>query len=958
MDIKWEDLGLESFVIMDFETTGLNPCTDSIIEFALARYEKGVLREKFSSLCKPDSEIPEEITKITGITNNMVKNKPNFRKFVKDIIDFIGYQPIIGHNISFDLRFFKAQLDRMNIKIDFSDFLIIDTLLLSRTFLFYLPGFSLSSICSSLDIKGFEFHRAVDDVTATGEIFSRIIPSVLSFEEDVLKVLYYILEDTSDPHKYFFKKIIDYRIRNSFMINQNHRECDWIAPENIIENDDNNCQLSSLQNVYSYFKKDSQIKALIEGFEERDEQISMVNDIVDALENEKFAIIEAGTGVGKSLAYLLPTLIWSGLNKNEKVVIACNTKALQGQLFYKDMPILLKDIKLPGRAVLLKGRGNYICLTRWNRVLDNLQRYLGSYNRTGILPIVTWLSKTKTGDISENSGFLNSDGYSNVWKEICSMPGYCTTSVCSKYNGCFLGKIRRKLNDSNLIIVNHSLLLSDTGMGKKIIPDYSVLVIDEAHNLVKNTYDSLTVEISLNEIRSLLDRIYNARKEKHGILDEIEILSKRVILSDEYVRIEKYFDNAKDMIDKLKPLFFQLFAEMIAVVRRKIDDFEKFLSYGDKKRYKSFVDVFGNHIKEKIDSLILASRNLYETLNKIYETLNSTLFKFGIHDNEIVVEYRNTIDNLCSLVEAMEIVADDEASGDFIKWYYIKGDGNEYNLSLNYSKFDVSDYLYSNLFNDLKTAILTSATIRVNNEFEYFLDRTGLNKIDKDRIITSTISSPFDYENQLVFFSYHSDKNELNSLNELSNLIIELSITYRKGTLVLFTSIEAMKRVYDKINSILSSNGIEVLIQTKRISKEVLLDRFRRNKGSVLLGTDIFWEGIDIVGDSLQILIIQKLPFDVPSDPLVEAYCEKLEKDGKDYFIDYYIPEAIIKFRQGFGRLIRSKSDIGIVINFDNRIDTKYYGRFFKDALPVKVVKVRGIGATLELSGRFFSSRE
>jgi len=950
-------LGLEEFISVDVETTGLLAEKESIIEYAFVRYKGGKPQEKISALCRPEKPIPLEIQEITGITNEMVKDKKHFKKHIPDILDFIGDCPIVGHNVSFDMRFLRNQFQIAGVNTSFlKEREIYDTLLLSRTFLFYLPNFNLASLSSQLGIDATEFHRAEGDARTCAEIFIKILSVMLLYDYEVLNTLSYVLEGTFDNHRYLFTKMANFIATKDNVPNSHADMLKWEPPLNVIEQRNNHWKYAEfkVQNVLSIFSEDLGIKSIIPNFEEREEQIEMARFICDAFENNKFTVIEAGTGVGKSLAYLIPSSVWSGTQQDTKIVIACNTKTLQGQLFNKDIPLVLKGLGIPSKAVLLKGRKNYICLTRWNRLLNDLPRYVGHHDRATILPIITWLKWTKTGDISENCGFNSMDGGGRIWKEICSIPGYCTTPVCSKYDGCYLGKIRREARNANMIIVNHSLLISDTLTEKKVLPEYSVLIVDEAHNLVKNTYENLAVEISFPMVKATLDRIYRTGPPKSGLMTRMRKICDSNLEDDLEKNLIKFVDDVEEVVERLKTGYAQFFEDLYQYKFARVDLLNNnFMQYGEKKRFTSFIDEFGERNYKRSLSLIEDSKYLLNKMTELYTLLTIEFEEMGREEIETEIELKNLIDEIGDLIVSMKAVCEGSGS-EIVMWYNLKSNPKERYISLNFTRFNIENYLYEKLFNNLSSAVFTSATMKVNDGFEYFLNRTGINFIGKERIETPALKSPFNYSKQLRFYSYHKRENRPNLDIDLAELLIEFSKTFRKGTLVLFTSFDAMYSVYRKINEALNSMGIEVLVQTKGLSRDVLLERFREKKSSVLLGTESFWEGIDVVGDALQILIIHKLPFDIPSDPIVQAYCEKLQNSGKNYFLHYFIPEAIIKFRQGFGRLIRSKGDTGVVINFDTRIDTKYYGRHFKRALPVPVEKVIGIDKIVKEVGIFF----
>jgi Rad3-related DNA helicase len=338
-------------------------------------------------------------------------------------------------------------------------------------------------------------------------------------------------------------------------------------------------------------------------------------------------------------------------------------------------------------------------------------------------------------------------------------------------------------------------------------------------------------------------------------------------------------------------------------------------------------------LKQKVENLVVDSPQVFDELRT---KLNNIV--------EQVTAYRMTL----------EVVSGSE-NDELVFWYEIGANGKESSVELGFTPLDISKCLYEKIFQDLHSTILTSATLQIAGSFDYLLFRTGMIYLGDEKVIKAAVGSPFKYREQSAFYTYHAEQFKKNTMESVASLIIRLAEEISRGMMVLFTSYSSLKETYRAVNPYLKKIGTTLLAQGYGASRTNLLNQFRKEKKSVLFGTDSFWEGIDIIGDALEVLIINKLPFPVPSEPIIEANIEDISKKGKDPFLEYYVPEAVIKFRQGFGRLIRSSTDIGIVINLDNRIDKKKYGIVFKESLPVEPVSICGEEEMINVVNSFFS---
>jgi len=953
-----KQLRLSEFVVIDFETTGLNPINDAVIEFSGIRFIDGEPQEIESFLCDPGFEIPVEIELLTGITSTMLVGQAPFEKRLKDVIAFIGESPIVGHNIGFDLAFLKDYMrrDKKIRKGKLKNF-TYDTSLLAQAFYFYLNHHRLTTVTEYCGFSTKDAHRAETDALNTGRIFLCLIREAMKYDFDTFQTINRILEGTDDPNKWLYLHLSE-RLSAAGSIGSNRTPTiDWHVPDNIIGKKIESANSETFQKTSTkalaeqYFGNSGKVAAVLKNYEPRHQQKEMTKIVLDSLLSEQSAMIEAGTGVGKTLAYLVPSILWlNGNGKDDnRVIVASNTKNLQEQIFYKEIPFISHKLKLPFKAVLLKGRNNYICKTRWNRFLADIGNNLGFANRSSVIPIVIWLKHTKTGDIGENNGFHVTNSYA-IWKEICSEPGFCTTSVCQKFDGCYLGKIRHQSQNADVIIVNHSLLLADSASDSHALPDYSVLIVDEAHNLEKNAYTYFAEKINLMMLTFLLNDVSTGTTIERGIVKNVVDFCRQIKKLHEIEPIvEKIRDNVSDLRITAET-FYRKIANTTLLNKNSNGK-----NYGIKKRYKVFVDVFPNFEMET-STFATELNNLYEKLAGLNEKMKTLVADFPELYDELNAKLMNTVGELDYYRNTFKNVTNGN-NEKMIFWYEIGPNGKETMVEFAYTPLAVNAEIFEKILKERHTTILTSATLKIADSFEYLGNRTGAMLLDREAIQSVAVGSPFKYSDQMKFITVSQQGGEIQP-SAIASILIRLAKETRRGIMALFTSYSSLGEVYKLIAPTFKNMDITLLAQGHGVSRSSLLDQFRSERNSVLLGTDSFWEGVDVIGNSLEILIITKLPFPVPTEPIIEANVEKFKEEGKNSFNEYYVPEAVLKFRQGVGRLIRSTSDIGVVINFDDRIDRMSYGRFFKECIPVAAETVVGEDKLMQSVQQFFGKEK
>ncbi|MFP4548537.1 MAG: helicase C-terminal domain-containing protein [Fidelibacterota bacterium] len=947
-----EELQISRFIAFDVETTGLNPGVDRIIEFSAILFEAGKKKESLTFLCNPGRKISPEIENLTGITNQMLTKEKKFSDYAPDLMAFIGNLPIVGHNLAFDMSFLKTELRRCG-ENDRLTNTLYDTLMLARAFYFYLPNHKLGTVAEYCGYSSDGSHRAEADTFNTGRIFLKLVDEAMLYDAETFNTILRILKHVRSPNKELYKNLLERAKRDKTLLTKKKPKIDWKSQSNIAgkNSDDFLPEIGEDDIGPAYFSAASKISEVLENYEPRPQQTKMAEIVYRTIEKGKLSMIEAGTGVGKSLAYLVPAVLQLKKPRSEedkvRIVVATNTKNLQEQIFYKEIPFIQKKLKLGFKATLLKGRSNYICLTRWKTLLAELKGRVKADMRAAMIPIVIWLKHTKTGDIAENSGFNVKRNWW-LWKEICSEPGYCTTDQCKKEEGCFLGKIRRHAAVADMVIVNHSLLFADAASENSIIPGYTDLIIDEAHNIEKNAYTYFATSVNYNKISYLLNDLVKPGSAGIGLLKDVESVATR--MKQEH-NIRTLLDSMAGLIEEAREISERFFAQIAREKFKSIPEKEK--AYGIKRRYKDFFNEF-----PKMEDI---SAEFIEALDKLKKevTILSEKMDTIVKDQPEIFDKTRTelINKQADLVEfkvALEILSESN-DPDMIFWYEMDKKGSEKSVELSCTPLNISEKLYNSIYEKLNSIILTSATLKIFNSFDYFKNRIGVKYFDRSDVATVSVGSPYDYDKQMKLLVYTPEQGGYNSYLSNSELILSLAREAEKGIMFLFTSYTSLKKVYNNVYSDFQKMGIKLLAQGMGTARSALLEQFKAEKKSVLFGTDSFWEGVDVRGDALQILIIEKIPFAVPSEPIIEANNEELQNQNRNAFMEYYLPEAILKLRQGIGRLIRTSTDYGVVIFLDNRIDTKRYGGMIKKSIYTEYETMFGKENLIKSIHEFFS---
>ena len=679
--------------------------------------------------------------------------------------------------------------------------------------------------------------------------------------------------------------------------------------------------------VKDYFSEEGILVRDI-GFEYRKEQEDMAHAVEKSVNENKKLIVEAGTGTGKTLAYLIPAIRWAVENK-KKVIIATNTINLQEQLLLKDIPLAKSIIKEDFSYALVKGRNNYVCKRLFNELALGKNIDIETYSieaREQIEYILKWGHKTKTGDKAD----LPFEVLPEVWELIQSTTELCIGKKCPYRKECFYMKTRMEKLEADILISNHHVFFADLNVRAEtdfdteylILPRYHMVIFDEAHNIESVARSYFSVEVSKISFTRLLNRIYQkkSRKKEKSALIRVEesIDDKSLKDTSQYIQLLNSIKEETSILQNISDEYFDEIRKMYdskadIPIRKTLNNFEmtksRFLE--NLREKKSF---FERKMNEFLNDLMAFSNVIDEEKDKNPEVINFV--------NHIKI-YKSYIDNFKFINEF--------SNDDYIYWLDINA--KRTNVVLTATPLNIAQKLSSVLFENLNRLIFASATLATNGNFNYFKNSLGLNG---EKCIEEIIKSPFNYDEQMSVYIPNDilDSENINAfVTDASRFILEILTKTQGKAFVLFTSYTMLNQIYYSIGKKLKNAGFEVFLHGEK-QRSQLIKEFKESKNPILFGTTSFWEGVDVQGENLSNVIITKLPFLVPTDPIVSAISKKIEEEGRNSFTDYQLPEAIIKFKQGIGRLIRKKSDSGNIFILDSRILKKKYGTLFIQALP------------------------
>jgi ATP-dependent DNA helicase DinG len=677
------------------------------------------------------------------------------------------------------------------------------------------------------------------------------------------------------------------------------------------------------EEVHQILGPGGRVSLAMMSYESRPQQLEMALAIAGALSQGTHALIEAGTGTGKSLAYLVPSLLWA-IKNERRIVISTNTINLQEQLLHKDIPLLQQLMPSPFKAVLIKGRGNYLCNRKFSELLREGSGQVEEDDIPELQALATWSQGTREGSKSD----LSFSPRPSLWELVSSDGDTCLRLNCPQFRDCWFHKARREAVDAQVLIVNHSLLFADLviraqGGEGGLMPSYHSIILDEAHNVEDAATEWFGLRLTRRGLTRSLSRLYSARTG--GAKGLLPLMQRKLQGTPGAKSLQDFLH--QEVIPELNlageevQVLFRGLEQMLTVSgqreakQRLTQDYCRSQEWHQRREECAQLQ---NRLARLANLLSLTASRLEEIQGVVEACLGQ------------LVELEALARRLAATERALgEIFS--EPNPERVRWLSLEQGRFGSRVSLHDAPLSVQEPLQEHLWQKFATVVLTSATMAVDNSFGYLKERLGLSKGVKELIL----SSPFDYHQQVLLgvATALPEPEQADFLRRGAEAVAKSLVGSRGRALVLFTSFSMLKAFARHLAGPLKEQGIPLLCQGE-MPRNRLLEMFRRDTSSVLLATASFWEGVDVAGESLSSLIITRLPFTVPDEPILEARVEQLRLEGKNPFLTYQVPQAVLKLRQGFGRLIRTKRDRGIILILDRRVKTKFYGALFLRSLP------------------------
>lgn len=919
----------DTYVSLDLETTGLNPNSEAILEIGAVKFRGQETLETWQTFVNPRRPVPPYIQALTGITNEMVAGAPAFSGKVGELASFVRNTTLVGHRISFDVGFLSAHGLALSNPT-------VDTWEMSSILLPTHPSHQLGALANALGVAGHQPHRALADASAAKDLFLALLDRIAGLEYSLLQQVAGLLQASGwGP---IVSRLAKRAVPAALSTPQR-----TVSRESPLQRAATMATVAEKE-VEDLFAQDGPFGQVFPSFEERPQQKAMAKAVALTLSHGGQVLLEAGTGVGKSLAYLLPAALFSVRN-SAPVVVSTNTINLQEQLLNKDVPTLRQALEAGGpetaqpsrfRVSLLKGRSNYLCRRRLN--LLQQAPLNGAVEARFRARLLVWLSQGASGDVGDVN--LPPEELP-LWGRVSALADDCSPTNCPYLKGsqCFLFASRDRARAAHIILVNHALLLSDAATESHVIPEYQHLVIDEAHHLEEEATNQWGLRLGEEELARYLSSLQEDLPggRRTGLMPQISghLRGKPAAARGE---LQQALERLEAAVLEARRTAGELFRYLSLVATRfRVSDEEQRRPppAGDgQRRLRLTQQVLGSAgwaAVERTNQLLARPwMEIEEGLGRLYALLGQ--------GDELAEECAGRrLEGQALRTSLAALVS--EPPENAVRWIIAEGQGKNQLCS---APLHVGQLLQEHFLSTKEAVILTSATLTTEGNFEHVKGRLGLRPTAE-----VLLGSPFDYKGSTLVLVAQDlpDPGQHHHQAGLEHTLIELLAATEGRALVLFTAHSALRSCLAGIRGPLEQLGLLVLGHGVDGPRNQLLEAFKRHKGAVLLGTSSFWEGIDVVGEALSVVVITRLPFHVPSDPVFAARSQALA----DGFKQYALPLSILRFRQGFGRLIRSRHDRGVIVVLDSRLHRKAYGRAFLQSLPICTVRV---GPARNLAGQ------
>ncbi|MCA1063156.1 ATP-dependent DNA helicase DinG [Rossellomorea aquimaris] len=912
-------------VVIDLETTGNSPKKgEKIIQISAVIIENGSIIDQFTSFVCPGKPIPAFIEELTGINDEMVKDAPGFHEIAPKILELLDHGVFVAHNVQFDLSFLQGELEEAG----YNPFTgpAFDTVELAKIALPSADSFKLTELSNSLKLSHVRPHQADSDAYVTAELLLYFMEELSKLPLVTLENLYSLSNHLKSDLSLLFDRIVSHKqkhVEDLSPLLEVHRGLairKKAAPKNAA---------SAMEDLH-YEEPDIEkhLEKYVPFYEKREQQMEMMEEIQAAFHESRHVVIEAGTGVGKSLGYLWPAVMFAKAS-HEKVVVSTYTIQLQEQLLHKEIKLLEKISPVPFSTVLLKGKNHYINLFKFEQSLrEDESQYDVVLTK---MQILVWLTRTESGDMDE----LNlTSGGQLFWNRL-KHDGWHLPHAKDPWIGKdFYLFARKRAQEADIIITNHSMLLTDMVNETNMLPSYDYLIIDEAHHLEKSARQHLGVVMDYISIKFASSQLGTLdQKQLFYRLDQI-ISSHSVDVKTHSFeldsRIKQFYIDLEEAIGVMTSVFYKKAKKRTGV--QKIQ-----LRITDEMKKSSYFQPVIMSMERVVSGMKYVEREFEEILQLIKDK------KIKLHDKEkaLIEEFYSFLVDWTELRKDIQKVFLSDLNNHVI---WLDGDTRSLpnSLSIQAQPVTVDRNLQDEIFAKKKSVVLTSATLTVSGSFHYFLNEIGLGD---GGIKQLQLSSPFDYDEVSRLFVptdvpeiQHVQSDEY--IESISSHLIGVAQATKGRMLILFTSYDMLRKTYE----LMKESGLleEYVLMAQGItsgSRTRLTKNFQRFDKAILFGTSSFWEGVDIPGEDLSCLAMVRLPFSPPDEPVNQAKSDILKAQGRNPFSSHSLPEAIIRFKQGVGRLIRRSSDRGIVIVYDRRVVTTRYGKAFLQSIPSMKVK-------------------
>lgn len=925
----------DDVVVLDTETTGLSHRENELIEIAAARLRGREIVDRFDTFVKPSGLIPAEITELTSITNADVAHAPSAEGAVAALAEFVGGAPVIAHNAAFDRGFIEAVSGGSEV----SD-IWIDSLALSRIALPRLSSHKLASMAELFGCASVS-HRANADVEALCGVWRILLCGLDDLPLGLMRRLADMHPDVPWSYRPIFSFLAGSHPEAVFsLVSARH---DILAADSSsaagssarIDADElPGLNLPSREEVEACFEPDGLVNRMYPGYEPRMEQMQMAAEVRDALATSSHRVIEAGTGVGKSIAYLVP-FAQAAKRNNITVGIATKSNNLADQLMYHELPRLAREIEGGLTYCALKGYDHYPCLRKLERLARASEVHTTrdpADTLTAIAVIYAYACQSPAGDL---------DGLGIRWRsvrkaDLTTSSRECARRLCPFYpDKCMVHGSRRRDARADVVVTNHSLLFRNVAADGKILPPIRHWVVDEAHSIEGEARRQWAVTVSADESRSIFERLGGAR------IGSLGRITRDLAASDAATLFMGLTAKATSSTQRASLAMADLFDAVRDLARSARSDSgydTANMWIGREVRESAAWGVFAEVANTAIDALDEASKNLASLVETVAE-----------EKPELVADVADGQRRLKELHDGLKLVV--EGTND--RYVYscqvnrrIKAGGE----SLSAERLDIGEALAENWLPEMHTAIFASATMTVSGSFDHFTHAVGLDRLGRESFQTLHLDSSYDFERNMavvVAGDIPDPRNRAAYLDALENLLVDVHVAMGGSTLTLFTNRRDMEELFDRVSPRLSKGGLALDCQKKNTSAKILRDRFLSDETSSLFALKAFWEGFDAAGDTLRCVVIPKLPFSSPTDPLS---CERGVREDRAW-ARYSLPEAVLEVKQAAGRLIRTSTDAGVLVLADSRLVTKGYGKKFLSSLPAAYQRIESsqVGRYLEL---------